>query len=84
MILSPNVTPSGFSNRLARLASDTTAIAHDKHACGALMPVSHTKKIVDVEFADVAALKSNEAYKTLRAEWVKARYFGKRNTADEE
>ena len=51
---------------------------------GALMPVSHTKKIVDVEFADVAALKSNEAYKTLRAEWVKARYFGKRNTADEE
>lgn len=51
---------------------------------GALMPVSHSKQIADVEFADVNAVKDNEAYKTLRAEWTKQRYFGKRNAPKEE
>lgn len=51
---------------------------------GALMPVSHSKQIEDVEFADVNDVKDNEAYKTLRAEWTKKRYFGKRNAQKEE
>eukprot|EP00939_MAST-03C_sp_MAST-3C-sp1_P001257 g1257.t1 len=51
---------------------------------GPLMPVKTAKTLDTVEFADVAEVKDNEAYKTLRAEWTKARYFGKRNKAKDE
>merc|ERR1711865_291866 len=53
---------------------------------GPLMPVAMPEKlIVDCEFVSVdAALAANEAYKTLRAERIKKRYFGKRNKPAEE
>ena len=53
---------------------------------GPLMPVAMPEKlIVDAEFVTIGAdLTSNEAYKTLRAERIKKRYFGKRNKVEEE
>ena len=66
--------------------STKAELANASQLKGPLMPVAMPAKIItECEFESIdAELANNEAYKTLRAERIKKRYFGKRSKPAEE
>jgi len=73
-------------NKFKNGDSKKAELARATQLKGPLMEVAAPSKVItECEFMTVSKdLSSNEAYKTLRAERIKKRYFGKRNKPAEE